>query len=65
MVPRLAIPAIELHAESLEGGCEPVHNRMHSLSAFPSVDNDCDQDQRESDNHPVLQRDAQERDLLG
>jgi hypothetical protein len=38
---------------------------MHSLSAFPSVDNDCDQDQRESDNHPVLKLDAQERDLLG
>jgi len=38
---------------------------MHSLSAFPWVDNDCDQDQRESDNHPVLKRDAEERDLLG
>ena len=33
-------------------------------SPFADVDQRRDQDQRESEDHPVLERDAQKRDLL-
>lgn len=35
-----------------------------SLAAFPFVDQHCDLDQRERDDHPVLKRNAQKGDLL-
>jgi hypothetical protein len=42
-----------------------IQDNRPGLAAFPEVDESCDEDQRKSENHPVLKRDARKRDLLG
>jgi hypothetical protein len=41
-----------------------IHDKQHGLAAFPFRDQRRYDDYRQSDNHPVLKRDAKQRESI-